>query len=246
MTSRERVLAAFAHEEPDLGEKGSAFRRHLGGGGGGASASAGGYTRALNLDTATHETQYTRGGTNYRRTYFSSRPANVMVMRLSADRAGAYSGRIVLADAHKAKVTADGNTITASGALDGYVYGGGSTRGRKKPYTIVLDYEAKLVVMNEGGTIKAGDGGIDFEGCDSLTLFLAAGTNYLNRRDRGWKRDHPRERGSRFVERILTVATTCRQQGRSVLEYLVAACEAHARGGPAPSLLPVGALSAAA
>ena len=54
------------------------------------------------------------------------------------------------------------------------------------------------------------------------------------------------ERGSRFVERILTVATTCRQQGRSVLEYLVAACEAHARGGPAPSLLPVTALSAAA
>jgi transposase len=54
------------------------------------------------------------------------------------------------------------------------------------------------------------------------------------------------ERGSRFAERIMTVATTCRQQGRSVLEYLVAACEAHARGGPAPSLLPVAALSAAA
>ncbi len=54
------------------------------------------------------------------------------------------------------------------------------------------------------------------------------------------------ERGSRFAERIMTVAATCRQQGRSVLEYLVAACEAHARGGPAPSLLPAGALSAAA
>jgi len=45
-------------------------------------------------------------------------------------------------------------------------------------------------------------------------------------------------RGSRFAERILTVAATCRQQGRSVLEYLVAACEAHARGEPAPSLVP--------
>jgi transposase len=54
------------------------------------------------------------------------------------------------------------------------------------------------------------------------------------------------ERGSRFAERIMTVATTCRQQGRSVLEYLVAACEAHARAEPAPSLLPAGALSAAA
>jgi transposase len=46
------------------------------------------------------------------------------------------------------------------------------------------------------------------------------------------------KRGSRFVERILTVAATCRQQGRNVLDYLVAACEAHARGEPAPSLLP--------
>jgi len=54
------------------------------------------------------------------------------------------------------------------------------------------------------------------------------------------------ERGSRFVERMLTVAATCRQQGRNVLDYLVAACEAHARGEPAPSLLPAAARSAAA
>jgi transposase len=45
-------------------------------------------------------------------------------------------------------------------------------------------------------------------------------------------------RGSRFVERMLTVASTCRQQGRNVLDYLVAACEAEARGEQAPSLLP--------
>jgi transposase len=54
------------------------------------------------------------------------------------------------------------------------------------------------------------------------------------------------ERGSRFVERMLTVAATCRQQGRNVLDYLLAACEAHARGDAAPSLLPVAARSAAA
>jgi hypothetical protein len=30
--------------------------------------------------------------------------------------------------------------------------------------------------------------------------------------------------GSRFVERILTVVTTLRQQGRGVLDYLTAAC----------------------
>jgi len=37
------------------------------------------------------------------------------------------------------------------------------------------------------------------------------------------------DRGGRFVERMPTVAATCRQQVRNVLDYLVAACEAPAR-----------------
>jgi len=45
--------------------------------------------------------------------------------------------------------------------------------------------------------------------------------------------------GSRFVERILTVVITLRQQKRNVLDYLTAACKAYTLGNPAPSLLPV-------
>jgi transposase len=44
------------------------------------------------------------------------------------------------------------------------------------------------------------------------------------------------ERGSRFVERMLTVVASCRQQGRSVLDFLVQAV-----AGLKPSLLPQGA-----
>jgi transposase len=44
--------------------------------------------------------------------------------------------------------------------------------------------------------------------------------------------------GSRFVERILTVVTTLRMQGRNVLDYVTAACEAAQQGRQAPSLLP--------
>ena len=46
------------------------------------------------------------------------------------------------------------------------------------------------------------------------------------------------EAGSRFAERLLTVAASCRQQGRSLLEFLVAAGEAALHGTAAPSLLP--------
>jgi len=45
--------------------------------------------------------------------------------------------------------------------------------------------------------------------------------------------------GSRFVERILSVVTTLKQQRRNVLDYVVAACTASAANLPAPSLLPV-------
>src|ERR687894_23174 len=46
------------------------------------------------------------------------------------------------------------------------------------------------------------------------------------------------EAGSRFAERLLTVAATCRQQGRGLLNFLVAAGEAAVHGTVAPSLLP--------
>ena len=44
--------------------------------------------------------------------------------------------------------------------------------------------------------------------------------------------------GSRFVERLLTVHESLRQQGRRVLEYLTCACQAALRQEPPPSLLP--------
>jgi transposase len=44
--------------------------------------------------------------------------------------------------------------------------------------------------------------------------------------------------GSRFVENILTIVATCRQQQRSVLEFLTNCCENYLTGTRAPSLLP--------
>ena len=44
--------------------------------------------------------------------------------------------------------------------------------------------------------------------------------------------------GSRFVEAMMTVVATLKQQHRHVLNYVTAACEAALCGEPAPSLLP--------
>jgi hypothetical protein len=44
--------------------------------------------------------------------------------------------------------------------------------------------------------------------------------------------------GSRFVEAMMTVVATLKQQHRDVLAYMTEACQAAYMGVPAPSLLP--------
>lgn len=44
--------------------------------------------------------------------------------------------------------------------------------------------------------------------------------------------------GSRFVERVMTVAATLKQQQRNVVDYITRACDAALRGEPVPTLLP--------
>ena len=54
------------------------------------------------------------------------------------------------------------------------------------------------------------------------------------------------EEGSRFVESMMTVVSTLKQQQRNVLAYLTEACDAALRGDAAPSLLPANAQKAQA
>jgi transposase len=54
------------------------------------------------------------------------------------------------------------------------------------------------------------------------------------------------EAGSRFVERMLSVVATCRQQDINVLDYLTRCYQAHLDGKPVPSLLPTPSTAQAA
>src|SRR5262249_39726749 len=45
-----------------------------------------GYTRRLDLDTGIATTEFTSGGTKYRREVFASFPANAIVIRITADK----------------------------------------------------------------------------------------------------------------------------------------------------------------
>jgi len=147
------------------------------------------YRRQLDIAKAVHTITYKNDGINYTRQYFSSHPAGVMVFHFTADRKGAYTTTISLTDMHKGKIAVQGNRITSSGSLSGYKY-----EKNSRDYEIALDYEAQVLVLNKGGQMLAQGQNIKLDKVDSFTLLMAAGTDYLNQRDKGWKGEHPHKR----------------------------------------------------
>jgi alpha-L-fucosidase 2 len=143
------------------------------------------YRRELDLDRATHTVTYQRDGVNYRRESFASFPAKVLVFRYSADKASALTGTVLLTDMHKGTVRAAGNRLTSSGSLAGYQYEGNT------PYGIALNYEAQVLVLNEGGTVEVKGDRIAFQQANSVTLLLDAGTDFVQDRRKQWRGELP-------------------------------------------------------
>ena len=161
------------------------------------------YRRELDISRALQTVTYTSGGVNYKREYFSSHPAQVMVFRFCADKKGSLSGKVTLGNLHEIPTTVAGTTLTMKGHTEPLFWWrlhleqpkrllGGREYASDK--IIDLDFEAQARVINEGGTVKAVGDAVVFENCDSLTILLAADTNYINQRDKGWRSDHPHAR----------------------------------------------------
>ncbi len=92
-----------------------------------------GYSRRLDLADAVYSQAYKSGGVRYARQYFASAPAQVLVFRFTADKPGAYSGRIERTDTHGATITAQGARLTSSGDLRGFFYPESKRRGPEEP-----------------------------------------------------------------------------------------------------------------
>jgi alpha-L-fucosidase 2 len=159
-----------------------------------------GYRRELDLAHALHTITYTSGGVNYRREYFASHPDGIIVLRFTADKPGAYSGILSLTDSHEATISATGQRITASGSLAKAAALGPKSVGsmaassfgaKDRPYTIALDYESQVLLQPEGGTVEAKDGKLAFTNVSAMTVFLAAGTDFVQDHAKGWRGAHP-------------------------------------------------------
>jgi alpha-L-fucosidase 2 len=161
------------------------------------------YRRELDINRALQTVTYTSGGVNYKREYFSSHPAQVMAYRFSADKKGSLSGKVTLGTLHEIPTTAGDRTLTMKGNTEPFFWWQLQVKQPKRLFgareyasdkIIDLEFEAQARVINEGGTVKTVGDAIVFENCDSLTILLAADTNYINQRGKGWRTDHPHAR----------------------------------------------------
>ena len=155
------------------------------------------YRRTLDLVRGVHTVTYTHDGVNYKREAWASYPAQVIVLRLSADKPGRYTGSVALTDRHGAHLAVNGNRLYAAGSLAGFVL------PDQAPSTNVMSYASQVQVQNDGGKLAVDGKRIGFANANSVTLVLGAGTSFVMDPARRFEGDHPL---ARVTQQVSTAA----------------------------------------
>ncbi len=148
------------------------------------------YRRDLDIATAVASVSYQIDGTTYRREYFCSHPNGILIVRCTADKPGMYTGVVRLADGHNAATTAQqSGSAVAFRAIGKFENG--------------IQYETQVRVLGEGGAVAVAGNNAELKNCNSLTLFIAAGTNYVMDYSRHYLGEDPAAR----IQKSLDVAS---------------------------------------
>lgn len=124
------------------------------------------YRRELDLATGVATVTYRQNGVNFRREIFVSHPDQVLVVHLTADRAGSLSFDCSMNRPERFSTRCEGSQLIMQGALTDGKGGDG------------VHYMARLEAVNRGGRQISSDNRIVIEGADEVTLLLAASTDY--------------------------------------------------------------------
>ena len=123
------------------------------------------YKRILSLDSAMAVVQFKKDDVAYQRNYFFSSPANVMVMRFSADQPGKQNltFRYAPNPVSTGQFSADGN--------NGLVYTASLDNNGMK-------YAVRIQATVKGGTLNNTDGRITVKEADEVVFYVTADTDY--------------------------------------------------------------------
>ena len=125
------------------------------------------YYRSLDLTNAIAHVTYLQDGIEFKREYYISAPANVMVIRLTANKKGAISLSTTLDRPERFSTTVADGQLVMSGILNNGKGGNG------------MEYSARLKAKLKGGRQKFSGHRLIIEDADEVILYLTASTDYL-------------------------------------------------------------------
>jgi alpha-L-fucosidase 2 len=141
------------------------------------------YKRWLDLETGISGVSYKSNGIIYQRKVFSSAPDQVIVVRITADKLNSIS---FTANLRGERNQVHSNYATDYFRMDPYGNDGLILTGKSADYMSVegkMRYEARIKAVPEGGTMKTDDVNLIIENANSVTLYFAAATNFVNYKD---------------------------------------------------------------
>lgn len=127
------------------------------------------YERGLSLDKAMAWTAFEKGGVKYRREYFVSHTEDVMVIKLSADRAEQLDFDVAIDRPENFSCYSNDGVVYMMGQLNNGKDGKGT------------EYKALMKVLTEGGRQVADSAEIHVKGATTAYILIAAGTSLWNR-----------------------------------------------------------------
>ncbi|WP_241558449.1 glycosyl hydrolase family 95 catalytic domain-containing protein [Paracnuella aquatica] len=138
------------------------------------------YRRELDIERAVATTTYTANGVTYTRQAIASFPDRVVVMRLSANKAGSLSFGATFATPQKRATiaTTPAKELTISGITSDHE----SVKG-------MVQYKGIVRMKLEGGTLTANDTALMVRGANAVTIYISAATNFINYSDLGGDAD---------------------------------------------------------
>lgn len=132
------------------------------------------YRRDLDLDAAVATVRYKVGDATFTRQIFASAPDQVIVVRLTCDQPGHINTNLTLKREKDAQVLSDPSNPNRL-ILRGEIMVQYSNMPEPKPGE---KFEGQLLAIPTGGKMTNSDGHLSVSGADSLTLLIAAATDY--------------------------------------------------------------------
>lgn len=138
------------------------------------SGSVSDYYRELNIEKAVATVSYSVKGIRFKREIFSSRPDQVIVIRLTADKPHSLTLSIGAVCEHEISEikTENNNMLVISGKTSDH-------EGVKS----MIRFRSLIKAVQEGGKITSDSRSVDIENADTVTIFVSVATNFISYKD---------------------------------------------------------------